>query len=189
GGSWSVLVDANENAARLSRIKTRGSMLFRAHQGQGSAAQQAQRELLLRYYGAVYRYLLGVLRDPAAAEERTQDFAVRFLDGAFRGADPQRGRFRDYLKAALRNLAHKHWEAQNRDKERGPRPVPEEAEAAAPAGDPAEEDGAFVLAWREELLARTWEALRRVEEETGTPCHTLLRVKTEQPHLHSAQLA
>jgi RNA polymerase sigma factor (sigma-70 family) len=182
-------VESNEDAVRLSRIKTRWSMLFQAHQGQGSAAQQARCVLLLRYYGAVYRYLLGVLRDPAAAEERTQDFAVRFLAGAFSGADPERGRFRDYLKTALRNLAHKHWEAQKREKDQGPQPLAEEAEMAAPASDPAEEDRAFVLAWREELLARTWKALRRVQEETGTPCHTVLHLRTEQPHLHSAQLA
>jgi DNA-directed RNA polymerase specialized sigma24 family protein len=90
---------------RLASISTQWTKLFRAHQDQGDAATAAQRELLLRYYGAVYRYLLGTLRDPAAAEELTQEFAVRFLRGDFHRADPQQGCFRDFVRTALRHLA------------------------------------------------------------------------------------
>ena len=39
------------------------------------------------------------------------------------------------------------------------------------------------------MLARTWEALARAQEETGQPYHTVLRCKTRGPELHSAQLA
>ncbi len=179
----------NDSADRLSRLKTFWTKVFRAHQAEGEEAHHARRQLLLRYHGAVYRYLLGTLRDPSAAEDLTQDFAVRFLRGDFKGADPGKGRFRDYLRTAVRHLAHNHWEQQNRARDRGPQPLPEKLEVAAAEEGPGESDPAFVQAWREELLARTWEALAQAQEETGTVWHTLLRLKTEQPELRSAELA
>src|SRR5262245_18556900 len=86
-----------ESAQRLSSISTLWSLVEKAHQ-ETIAAAIAQRALLQRYCGAVYRYLLGALLDEAAAEDLFQDFALRFLRGDFRRADPGKGRFRDYLK-------------------------------------------------------------------------------------------
>ena len=86
-----------EPADRLTLIKTHWAMLFQAHQDPGDAASAAQRELLLRYYGAVYRYLLGILRDPAAAEELTQETFLALLRAATRYQP--RALFRAYLYA------------------------------------------------------------------------------------------
>jgi RNA polymerase sigma-70 factor (ECF subfamily) len=173
-----------ESDDRLSRIQTQWTALLRG--GAAPDAAAAQRELLLRYYGAAYRYLLGTVRDPAAAEDLTQEFAVRFLRGDFRRADPGRGRFRDFLKSALRHLAIDHW--RRRGKEPAPLPPGAVAEAAAPAEVEAL-DGRFVEKWREELLAQAWEALRAVQEGTGQPFHTALRSKAEAPGLSAADLA
>jgi RNA polymerase sigma-70 factor (ECF subfamily) len=181
-------VDSKDDLARLSSIKTWWSELLRAHQGEGSAAQQALRAMLLRYHGAAYRYLLGILRDPVKAEEKTQDFAVRFLEGKFASADPGRGRFRDYLKTALRNLCRAHWEAEKRNA--CVLSLPEDSGAAmTPLQEPGEADPLFDAAWRDELMSRTWEALQRVEEEDGPAHCTVLRLKTEQPDLPSRQMA
>jgi RNA polymerase sigma-70 factor (ECF subfamily) len=170
-----------EDEERISRIQTRWTALLQAHQG-GDGAHEAQAALLLRYHGAAYRYLLALLRDPAQAEELTQEFAVRFLRGDFRNASPEKGRFRDFLKAALRNLARKHWRDDPRQRERAPEGLPEPAVEEA-------EDAGFVRAWGEELFARAWQALRRQEEETGGAGYALLRLKTDQPELRSAELA
>src|SRR5437763_1715956 len=105
-------MDSDGLNERLSRIKTRWTELLQAHGDEGNRAAETRRQLLLRYHGAVYRYLLGALRDADQAEELAQDFAVRFLRGDFKRADPQRGRFRDFLKTALRNLLKNHWKAQ-----------------------------------------------------------------------------
>ena len=43
-----------------------------------------------QHCGAAYRYLLGAVHDPDAADDLCQDFAVRFLRGDFRRADPGR---------------------------------------------------------------------------------------------------
>jgi hypothetical protein len=128
-----------------------------------------------------------MLRDPEKAQELTQEFAVRFLQGGFRNADPGKGRFRDFLKTALRHLAFKHWERQRKEKDRGPQPLPQDPGLPDPACGPGD-DSAFLGAWQEELLAQAWQALERHERETGTPCYTVMRLKTQQPELDSAQI-
>jgi DNA-directed RNA polymerase specialized sigma24 family protein len=52
----------------------------------------------------VYRYLLKALRDPEAAAEQSQEFALRFVRSDFKEADPERGRFRDFLRTVLYHL-------------------------------------------------------------------------------------
>jgi len=86
-------VETNDLHDRLSRIRTRLTIWLQAHQGEGEAAIAARQQLVLRYYGAVYRYLLAMLRDPAAAEDLTQEFAVRLLRGDFKHFDPSAAAF------------------------------------------------------------------------------------------------
>jgi RNA polymerase sigma-70 factor (ECF subfamily) len=168
--------------ARLSAIETRWTVLFNAHRSQGDARLTAQKQLLLRYYGAVYRYLLGIVRDPHAADELTQDFAVRFLRGDFHRANPQRGRFRDFLKTSLRHLAQDYWRKQNKAW------LPLPANPSAPADSGVASDQEFLSKWREELLAHAWDSLA-AQSQSGQPYWDALRAKTSQPGLRSAQLA
>jgi RNA polymerase sigma factor (sigma-70 family) len=180
-------MESSELNSHLSSIQTQWTKLLRAHHEAADERVAAQKELLLRYYGAVYRYLLGTLRDPTAAEELTQEFAVRFLRGDFHRADPARGRFRDFMKTAVRRLAIDYW----RKKEKAPTPLPEHASQLLD-GNVVEADAMdqpFLEKWREELLARTWEALVVFQEQSGQPYHTVMRWKAEQPKVHAAQLA
>jgi len=183
-------MDAAELAERLSRIMTHLSALLQAHKDQGETAVAARQQLVLRYYGAAYRYLLGMLRDPAAAEELTQDFAVRFLRGDFKHFDPARGRFRDYLKAALRHLVADH-ERQKKERQAREHQAlgPDQAEPIVEDSPDVEFERVFVEKWKEELLARTWEALEKNQEESNHPYYTVLRCATEQPDLPSKELA
>jgi RNA polymerase sigma-70 factor (ECF subfamily) len=178
---------SDELHARLSSIESHWTLLFQAHQSNMDVRMEAQKQLLLRYYGAVYRYLLGTVRDPEVAEELTQDFAVRFLRGDFHSADPGRGRFRDFLKSALRHLAHDYWRKQGR----APEALNEDRAREVTAGCTADQsfDRQFLEKWREELLSRTWEGLSAVEAGTGHPYLTLLQRKTQEPQVRSAQLA
>jgi len=182
-------MDTQELDEHLSRMKTQWSLVFQAQGADtgSSQASRAQQKLLLRYYGAVYRYLRGMVRDAAVAEELSQDFVVRFLRGDFRQANPQRGRFRDFLKVALRHLVIDHWRQAAQHKKVA-QPLPDEALPLA-AQTEAESDATFLAGWREELLARTWEALAQYQQESGSPYHAVLRGKTEQPQIRSAQLA
>jgi len=85
----------------LSRIATQWTVLRDAHGVAEDEVQAAQTALFERYQRAIYGYLVTSLRSHDAADEVFQEFALKFLRGGFRRADPSRGRFRDYLKTAL----------------------------------------------------------------------------------------
>ncbi len=142
--------------------------------------------LLQRYGRTVQRYLLGATRNEEQAQELAQEFAVLFLQGAYRRADSSRGRFRDFLKGILRNLIYES----RRKAQRLPRALPEnapepevldEAEAAL--------DATFVRCWRDELMERAWQALSNLESQSGQPYHTVLRYRVDHPDQHSDEMA
>jgi RNA polymerase sigma-70 factor (ECF subfamily) len=179
-------MDANDPASRLSRITTLWSMVHQAHGGSADGAEDAQAQFMERYGGAVHRYLLGALRDVEAADELFQEFALRFLRGDFKNANPQRGRFRDYLKTALFHLIGDY---QRRNKARQQAPSLELGDQPAPAANLTESEQAFLECWRQQLMDRTWLALGDVESKTGQPYHTILRFRADHPSLSSAELA
>jgi len=86
---------------RLSQIDTLWSAVRKAHGSSDIKARQVQEELVQRYGGAARGYLHAALRDEHAAEEVIQEFALKFLEGGFQSADPDRGRFRNFLKTIL----------------------------------------------------------------------------------------
>jgi RNA polymerase sigma-70 factor (ECF subfamily) len=170
----------------LSQISTMWTMLLQAHQGSEDEAAAARQLLMVRYCGAVYRYLLGALRNPEVAEDLTQEFALRFVQGRFGKADRTQGRFRNYVKTALFHLVD-DW---RKGQLKGPRVVALQGDEPVPASDEsAASDQAFRDSWRQELLARTWEALQQQQNETGQPFYEVLHLRAEQPDLTSPQLA
>jgi DNA-directed RNA polymerase specialized sigma24 family protein len=163
---------------RLSRIATRWTAVFRAHGDAPTQAEAARQRLMLQYSGAAYRYLLGAVRDPDVAADLCQEFAVRFLRGDFRRADPGRGRFRDYLKRALSHLVTDHFRA------RQAAPAALAPDAPDPAADATVEPD-FAAGWRADVLDQTWKAL---QDENPT-FHATLLLRIENPDLQSPQMA
>jgi RNA polymerase sigma-70 factor (ECF subfamily) len=178
-------MDQGDHDTRLNQIVTLWSKVREAHTDTGEAARAARRALLDRYDGAIRRYLLGALRDPDAADELAQEFAIRFLHGDLRGADPQRGRFRDFVKGVLFHMVADYHGKRKREPGllRPDMPEPE-----APR-DVAEREEAFRTSWRDELLTRAWQALEAVEKEQGQPFYTVLRFRADHAELTSAQIA
>jgi RNA polymerase sigma factor (sigma-70 family) len=170
----------------FSHISTLWTLVYQAHQGSPETVSAAQRRLLELYSGAIHRYLLAALRDPDAADDLFQEFALRFLRGDFKRADPQRGRFRSFMKTALFHLIVDH---QRRRRERSPAPLPDDREPACTAPELDDSERRFVESWREELMDRSWQALAEVERRTGQPHYMVLRFRSEQPLLSSAELA
>jgi RNA polymerase sigma-70 factor (ECF subfamily) len=162
---------------RLSNISTVWTLLQQAHAGPAADAAAAQQQLMERYGGAVRRYLLAALRDPHAADDLAQEFALSLVRGEFRRADPDRGRFRDYVKSVLFHLVSKHRKVQRKQ----PRPA-SPAEPAAPPDDP---DREFNESWRAHLLERAWQALSRSQPAY----HEVLRFRSANPKMPSAQMA
>jgi RNA polymerase sigma-70 factor (ECF subfamily) len=169
-------------SANLGDIATHWTVVRRAHAGSGTEADRAREELMERYSGAVYRYLRAALRDEHAADDLFQEFALRFLRGDFRNADPERGRFRDFVKTALYHLIVDH---QNR---RRSAPLPA-AECADPAVPNQQFEQEFLDSWRAEILSRAWRALDESSRASGQPFYQVLRLRSEMPELSSAEMA
>jgi RNA polymerase sigma-70 factor (ECF subfamily) len=173
------------HGGRLSQIATPWADLYQASTGSMPALDAARRRLLLRYSPAVYSYLLGAVRDPDIADDLFQEFAVRLMRGAFRRADPRRGRFRDFLKTALGHLVTDHYRRQGR----GPRSYHGRPDPATDRSPLTEAEERFAEEWRAQLIDRTFAALEAFEERTGQPLHTLLHLRVDDPDLPVADLA
>jgi RNA polymerase sigma-70 factor (ECF subfamily) len=170
----------------ISQIETLWPMLLQASGGPGGAASAAQHAVLQRYRPAVYRYLLACLGDADSAEELFQEFALRFVRGDFRNANPERGRFRDLLKSALQHLIVDHHKRRQRQH---PLLPPDRPEPAANCDSTIESDRQFLEAWRTDLLNRSWDALAEEERRSGRPLYTVLHFRAGNPELRSAQIA
>jgi RNA polymerase sigma-70 factor (ECF subfamily) len=174
----------------LSQIQTLWSVVRRAHGDRVSQIRQAQESLLDRYGGAARRYLLGSLRDEDAAADVYQDFVLRFVRGDFHTADPEKGKFRSFLKTVLYRMIVDC----QRARKRNPTPqLPDDRiEPVAAADSHAashDDDAAFTQSWREELLARTWKALEAEQQASGKPVYAVLRYRVDHSELRSPELA
>ncbi|HJT32663.1 MAG TPA: sigma factor [Pirellulales bacterium] len=172
------MIGEDSSLDRLSRISTRWSLLVEAHAADGAERVLAQTTLLARYSSAVFRYLLGAVRDADVAEDLSQEFALRLLRGDFRRANPAHGRFRHYVKSVLSNLANDHF----RSKARRPQPL---GDTSLEIADVQPETPDFDGYLREELLAQTWELLKQSQPRY----HAVLLLRVKQPELSSDDLA
>jgi DNA-directed RNA polymerase specialized sigma24 family protein len=174
----------------LSQLSTAWTMLAQAHDDNTplEVMRAARRQLLERYEPVVRQYLRGLLRGRPdrddAVEECVQNFALRFVSGGFRGADRSRGRFRDYLKAAVRNLALSYQRT-------GRVQVLHLDDYEPPVEDPSlhESDREFLTIWRDDLLARTLKALAAEDERGGQHLYTVLRFRMDHTELRSHEMA
>jgi DNA-directed RNA polymerase specialized sigma24 family protein len=179
-------MQGGDSEPSLPRLSTNWDLLNQAHRGEQDAVVEAQRLLMQRYCGAVYRYLLAKVRNADVAEELSQEFAVRFLRGDFRRADPARGRFRDFVKTSLFHLLADFYRARQAQPRRMESDMPV-ASPESPADELAEKG--FLTEWRTQLLNCAWSGLAAQEAETGQPMHRVLRLRAEQPELGALQIA
>lgn len=171
----------------LSEIKTLWSVVQRAHGDEGPTVRCAQERMLDIYGGAVRRYLMAAIRCEDGVDEVYQEFALRFVRGDLKNVNPDRGKFRSFLKTCLYHLIVDH---QRRKATRNPAEA--ELDQLAVVSCHVEDsvnDAAFVKSWRDDLLARAWQQLADDERTTGKPYHTILKLRAEQPELSSPQLA
>lgn len=171
---------------RISQIATQWPLVTQAHLGPPEQRGSARQQLLQRYDRAVRAYLVKVLRNPDAADEVFQEFALRVVRGDLQRADPSRGRFRNFVKTTIYHLIVDY---QRREKARprlrqdsDPEPVWEPPELA-------QMDQDLLQSWREEFLVHGWQLLEQAEKAAGPPHHTVLRVKCEHAELKSPELA
>lgn len=163
-------MERSDAGNRLSGLDTYWTVLGRGR-GESAEAVAAKQQLLERYTAAVHRYLLGALRDAEAADELTQEFAVRFMKGDLHRADPTRGRFRDFVKGVLFHLIADHY----RRLKRMPPGLPDGSLPDANAVDPAADDQQFTADWRGSCSAARgsrWKGTNRNPVSSTTPYYS-----------------
>ncbi|MFM7071456.1 MAG: RNA polymerase sigma factor [Planctomycetota bacterium] len=142
-------------------------------------------QFVKRYAPAIRRYLVAILKDMDAAEEVSQDFLVRVLDKSFQVDRIKSGRFRDYLKAALRNTAMSYLRR---------KPLPKanttELECLVSPAQDSREDPQWTANWRKCIIERVWSALEAKQRSSeGCYYHTVLKYVSEHPNATSQMVA
>jgi len=171
---------------RLSQIETLWSVVRQAHRTDASDARDAQRKLLEQYGKAIRRYLNTKLRDPAAADEVFQDFAIKFVRGDFHGVTPEKGRFRTFIRTVLFRQVADYYRARKR---RGDVQLDVNLIEPVADSDDDQRDEEFVEVWRDEMLKKAWDLLYDLEKSSGKPWYTVLQLRVKNPTMRSAQLA
>ncbi len=155
--------------------------------GDGDQAAEARHQLLIRYHEVVYQYFerkLGRDRVNEAAELYS-NFALKLLesDRLIKGANPEKGRFRNYLMTSLRNMVNDHYREEAR---RRHAPLPEHLADGGPAQE--KDDSDFPPLFAQELLNQTWKALQDSCGE-GQLHYTVLRFQSDHPEMQGPQIA
>lgn len=181
-------MEVMDNKALQSWVTTAWTNIF-GGRGKGNAALQARGDMLVRYHEAVYHYFLKKIGNQHAAEELYSNFALRLMetDALIKGADPKRGRFRNYLKTALHHMVMDYYRTRSRKKEQ-PLAIDVAAHEAV-AAESGDADADFSPIWQQELLNQAWKALEDIEKKTGQMHYTVLRFQSDHPDLKAPQIA
>lgn len=180
---------------------TRWSLVRRAHDdGEPAEARAALGELIGAYWRPVYAFVRRKGHAPAQAQDLTQDFFARLLEGrGLAGADPRRGSFRAYLLGALKHHlvdAHRREGAARRGGGVAPLPLDlaagDDMESVCPIlpGDPATPEATFERRWAEQVLARALARLRaELEAEDRGVQFEVLRLTVDPDPPSYAEIA
>jgi DNA-directed RNA polymerase specialized sigma24 family protein len=168
------MTDDGPNQGGDPRFFTTRWSLIRSATGRGDEARRCLEELCRAYWFPLYAFLRRRGTAPPDAEDLVQAFFVLLLErGDLAAVDPERGRFRSWLRTAL-----KHFVASERERaatlKRGggrrllsiDRDAAEERYLVEPATDRTPE-GEFDHAWALATLERAGERLHAEYRERG----------------------
>jgi RNA polymerase sigma-70 factor (ECF subfamily) len=111
---------------------TRWSVVLAAKQRELPESAQALETLCRNYWYPLYVFVRSSGWAPADAEDLTQEFFARLLEKNYlRVVEPQKGRFRTFLRFALKRFLAKEWERLGAAKRGGgQKPIPFDAALA-----------------------------------------------------------
>jgi RNA polymerase sigma factor (sigma-70 family) len=169
---------------RLTEIPTEWTLVRTAHITAPNglpdpASAEAMEKLIGRYHDAIARYLRLKLRDENLADEVMQEFWTKLLTHKLAGADPSKGRFRDYLRTVLHRLIIDHFRGRKIQQ--------------LPPGDlldPSRPDEEFDHVWRKVVIDRVIGRLETYEVSTPKNRYaTVLHLRLDSPDAPIEDLA
>lgn len=175
--------DSTSGSAQ-SFATTHWSNVLAVKQGESSEARVALEKLCRTYWYPLYAFLRREGRSPHDAQDLTQEFFARLLQGRFlENVGPQKGKFRSFLLASLRNFLCDEWDRARAEKRGGGRTFislddysAEELYLLEPdASAPAEQ--VFERRWALALLAQALARLRQEFDAAGKD-HEFEHLKT-----------
>ena len=155
---------------------THWSVVLHAGAGSESQARLALETLCAQYWYPLYAFVRRQGRAHHEAQDCTQEFLARLLaSGGIAAARPERGRFRKFLLAALRNFLTNEWHrAQAAKRGAGaahvPLDLPPDAEARfahEPADTGLTPEQAFDRHWALDVIAQVTRELHADYEKSG----------------------
>lgn len=143
-------------------------------------------QFLLRYGPALRKYLQALLKNPDDVDEIAQDILTKVVQNAFNRANPDNGRFRDYLKVAVRNAALMHL--------RRKKAVQPGASVLLQIADPLQTallaDQEWLADWQRCIMNKAWRALDSHERRAAdNHFYTVLRLSVDHADEDSTKLA
>lgn len=147
---------------------THWSVVAAAGQGSSPGAQAALEKLCATYWFPLYAFARRQGSSPEDAQDLTQEFFCRLLEkNHLAKADPNRGRFRSFLLASMKNFLANDWKRMGRLKRGGGMEFisfdAEEAENryAVEAPDESNPDSEYETRWAVTLVDQVLGALRQ----------------------------
>jgi RNA polymerase sigma-70 factor (ECF subfamily) len=159
----------NHRAEHRLFVTTRWSVVLAAKDKASPASAEALEALCHIYWYPLYAFVRGSGHSPPDAQDLTQGFFVQLLSKDYlRVVEPEKGRFRTFLRMALRRFLAKEWERERAEKRGGGRghlafdTTLAEQRFQEEAADALSPDLIYDRRWALTLLA---EAMERLEHE------------------------
>jgi RNA polymerase sigma-70 factor (ECF subfamily) len=148
--------------------------VLRARQGGGPDSAEALETLCRAYWYPLYAFVRGQGHPPHEAQDLTQEFFAHLLEHrGLEGVDREKGRFRSFLLALLKNLMAGEWRRASRQKRGGGVRTFSLDDAAAEeryrleSADPLSPEKIFERRWVETVLERVLTRLREECDASG----------------------
>jgi RNA polymerase sigma factor (sigma-70 family) len=142
-------------------------------------------QVVLRYAPAIQAYLKSLLKNQADAEDVAQDFLLHVMKNGLVRARPDRGRFRDYLKRAVRNAALTFL---RRKRNTGDQTILQHLAVHSTAESQA--DRQWLAEWHRCVMEKAWLALEQHQQQVaGNLFFTVLRTAVDHADEDSEALA
>jgi len=168
--------DERERPGRAEFRTTQWSLVIAAADTTHPESRRALESLCATYWYPLYAYVRRRGSEPGAAQDITQGFLAHLLEKkSLRVADPERGRFRNFLLTALQSYLIHEWERGRALRRGGDKEVlaldleSAEARYVKEPSDDRTPDRLFLRRWALSVLERTMDRLREEEGRSETP--------------------